>query len=527
MMAKMYRYLNSRMCRRQLILSHFEDKQLGKASVGIMGTENCCDNCRSRLDRCFSIDDSDDMSQDFGPQAFQLLSAVTILGEKFGIGVPILFLRGSNSQRLEDKYRSHNFFGTGKDHTENWWKVFSHQLITEGFLVEVPGQSKFVKICILTEKGRNWLAKAKTESPQSLILQANEELCPKEFFLPSIMVPSPGKYYKSSEPVISAKEQETQTTLYGKLVEARQKHANKLNVPPAILATNKILVDMAQMRPTTVENVKRIDGVSEGKARMLAPLLEVIKHFCQINSLQTDLFSSTKPQEEQKKSLVVKDKASSLSQSAAITYSLFQEKKICLKSVAENRILPLAAVGMHLSQAVQAGYPLDTERAGLTPEIQKIIADVIRNPPINSDTNKIKLIRMYVPENIDTYLIYMATEILEKGCENRMLCQSSCDSSKKRCFPNSEESCSSSKRKKEEVGTNTKEDESHRNSLKLTSWNQPFSDPKIEDFFVDSHLQTSSETSKRKLPEWFAKNETLPDASKKSTAKTKKKGLFS
>nr|2E1E_A Chain A, Werner syndrome ATP-dependent helicase [Homo sapiens]2E1F_A Chain A, Werner syndrome ATP-dependent helicase [Homo sapiens] len=101
------------------------------------------------------------------------------------------------------------------------------------------------------------------------------------------------------QPVISAQEQETQIVLYGKLVEARQKHANKMDVPPAILATNKILVDMAKMRPTTVENVKRIDGVSEGKAAMLAPLLEVIKHFCQTNSVQTDLFSSTKPQEEQ------------------------------------------------------------------------------------------------------------------------------------------------------------------------------------------------------------------------------------
>uniref|UniRef100_A0A8D0TTW4 DNA 3'-5' helicase n=1 Tax=Sus scrofa TaxID=9823 RepID=A0A8D0TTW4_PIG len=277
MMAKMEKYLHSSRCRRQIILSHFEDKQLRKASLGIMGTEKCCDNCRSRLDHCFSTEDSEDMSQDFGPQAFQLLSAVTILGEKFGIGLPILFLRGSSSQRLEDKYRSHSFFGTGKDHTESWWKAFSRQLVTEGFLVDVPGQSKFVKICTLTKKGRNWLAKAKTESPQRLILQANEELCPRKFSLPrfifhflkitseffvksfyflfsfkcfSIMVPSPRKYYMSSEPVISAQEQETQTELYGKLVEARQKHANKMDVPPAILATNKILVDMAKMRYT-------------------------------------------------------------------------------------------------------------------------------------------------------------------------------------------------------------------------------------------------------------------------------------
>lgn len=42
---------------------------------------------------------------------------------------------------------------------------------------------------------------------------------------------------------------------------------------------------------------------------------------------------------------------------------------------------------MHLLQAVKAGYPLDMERAGLTPEVQKIITDVIRNPPINSGDN--------------------------------------------------------------------------------------------------------------------------------------------
>lgn len=35
------------------------------------------------------------------------------------------------------------------------------------------------------------------------------------------------------------------------------------------------------------------------------------------------------------------------------------------------------------------------------------------------------------------------------------------------------------------------EDESHRNSLKLTSWNQPFSDPEIEDLFTDSHSQVN------------------------------------
>ncbi|KAM8785196.1 bifunctional 3'-5' exonuclease/ATP-dependent helicase WRN [Rhynchonycteris naso] len=576
MMAKMKKYLYSSRCRRQIILSHFEDKQLRKASLGIMGTEKCCDNCKSRLGHCLSIDDSEDPSQDFGPQAFQLLSAVNILGEMFGIGVPILFLQGSSSQRLPDKYRSHRLFGTGKDQKRSWWKALSHLLMTEGFLMEVTGHHRFAKICTLTQKGRNWLHKANIESPQKLILQANEELCPRNIHLPSfktvssgneqhssdqvpielttekkfnlekiysyevfdrissgsnistksIPVQSPGKSHKSSEPVILAQEQQTQTILYVKLLDARQKHANKLNIPPATLATNKILMDMAQMRPTTVEDLKRIEGLSEGRATVLAPLLDVIRHFCQINNIQTDLFSSTKPEEEQKECLVSKSKECLLSPSTAIVYSLFQEKKMSLESIAENRILPLTAVGIHLSQAVKAGYPLDMERAGLTPEVQKIITDVIRNPPINSELNKIKLIRMFVPENIDTYLIHMAIEILEKDRDNRLLCQPASDSNKKRCFPNSDESCSSYKKSKEEVDPDTKVDNCCRNSL--TSWNQPPSDPEVEDLFTDSQLQTSSETSKRKLPGWFAKgSETFTETSRKPAAKTKKKGLFS
>lgn len=60
-----------------------------------------------RLDHCYSIADSDDASsQDFGPQAFQLLSAVNILGGMFGIAVPILFLRGSVSESVNHLHSS-------------------------------------------------------------------------------------------------------------------------------------------------------------------------------------------------------------------------------------------------------------------------------------------------------------------------------------------------------------------------------------------------------------------------------------
>uniref|UniRef100_A0A8C2T8X6 ATP-dependent DNA helicase n=1 Tax=Coturnix japonica TaxID=93934 RepID=A0A8C2T8X6_COTJA len=119
MLEKMEKYLSSNNCRRKIILSHFEDKQLRKVSSGIMGTEDCCDNCRCRTSCLATSSDSEGGLQDFGKQAYQLLSAVSALEEKFGTRVPILFLRGSNSQRLPDRYRKHALYGSGKDWTES------------------------------------------------------------------------------------------------------------------------------------------------------------------------------------------------------------------------------------------------------------------------------------------------------------------------------------------------------------------------------------------------------------------------
>ncbi|XP_029457811.1 Werner syndrome ATP-dependent helicase [Rhinatrema bivittatum] len=343
MMAKMEKFLNSTHCRRKIILSHFEDKQLRKATSGIMGTEKCCDNCRTRLISNISTDDAEETLQDFGLQAHQLMSAVSILGEKFGIGIPVLFLRGSNSQRLPDKYRCHSLFGSGKDKAESWWKALARQLITEGFLKEASGHTKFATMCGLTRKGRNWLCEASNESRRVLLLQPNEKLCSMKFLLSSyqevpvsasgqqllnmkskkltpetlalkktllrerfsyeeaakmsdsgiscksVKVKSPNRLLavplSSLEPVISVQERELQTAVYGKLVAARQKLASEKDIPPAVLATNKILVDMAKTRPTTVENMNKIDGVSEAKSSMLVPLLEVIKEFCLTNDL--------------------------------------------------------------------------------------------------------------------------------------------------------------------------------------------------------------------------------------------------
>ncbi|XP_049671325.1 bifunctional 3'-5' exonuclease/ATP-dependent helicase WRN isoform X3 [Accipiter gentilis] len=569
MLAKIEKYLMSNSCRRKIILSHFEDRQLRKVSSGIMGTDECCDNCRSRAS-CFAVpSDSEGGLQDFGKQAYQLLSAVSALEEKFGTRVPILFLRGSSSQRLPNRYRRHPLFGSGKDWPENWWKSLCQELIMEGFLKEVSGHNKFATTCMLTQKGRNWLLKAGSASNPSLLLQSSEDFnlqrpsrssrplpvlstqCSSDTkgtthspvkqmslydmfsyerkgktppkgsnMLNSVAEPSPVKSspLKSLQPVVSSREKELETALYGKLLTARQKVANKKAVPPAVLATNKNLVEMARIRPTNVQNLKRIDGVSEAKSTMLVPLLAEIRDFCQVNGLQTDTFptSGSKDQKEASPWKCTR----TLSPSEHVTYVLFQEKNLSVRTISESRSLRLSEVGTHLCQAMKAGYPVNLERAGLTPKVQQIISDVIRNPPINSDTTKIQAIRKLVPANIELYLIRMTIALLEK--EDRKKSQD--DSGVKRMLVWSEG-------QQEKTGA----DQASREDALWSKTKGNLINPTLKEGAEKTHLQAVPSASsshppcKRKVPEWFGTSAVtvLPlTQTKKSKAETRK-GIFS
>ncbi|XP_027545661.1 Werner syndrome ATP-dependent helicase isoform X2 [Neopelma chrysocephalum] len=591
MLAKMEKYLVSNSCRRKIILSHFEDKQLRKVSSGIMGTEECCDNCRSRGSCLRAPSDSEGSLQDFGKQAHQLLSAVIALEEKFGTRRPILLLRGSNSQHLPDRFRRHPLFGSGKEWPENWWKLLCQQLIMEGFLKEVSGHNKFATICVLTQKGRNWLSKAGSASNPSLLLQSSEDLNLQrpsrssrplpvlsaqrspgtkgttqspvkqmslyEMFshekkgktpprssnvLNSVSGHSPLKSpLKPQEPSVSSREKELETALYGKLLTARQKVANEKEIPPAVLATNKVLVEMARIRPTSVENVKKIDGVSEAKSTMLIPLLAEIKDFCQVNDLQADVFPAPAPKDQKEASPWKCARA--LSPTEHVTYILFQEKNLSVRAISECRSLPLAVVGTHLLQAMKAGFPVSLERAGLTPEVQQVITDVIRNPPIDSDTTKIQVIRKLVPANIELYLIQMTIALLEK--EDRNKSQGGLGIKRRLVWPEGQQEKTGADqasregalwKKTQVVGSVDGSQAGSRGAtgplkpITVTSPNRPALDPEEDELFADCQPKNSHLPPKRKVPEWFgtsAAATVLPVTQTKKCKTETRKGIFS
>ncbi|KAL5007070.1 hypothetical protein ScPMuIL_015876 [Solemya velum] len=121
MLSKMQQYLGTAHCRRRLLLAHFESKSL----EDIGGTENCCDNCRKRIEnsRTQSYYDSKnwgikptiapDEPLDYSKEARDLFGAIESLGGRFGITIPVMFLIGSSSQKVQ-KFLKFPGYGKGK-----------------------------------------------------------------------------------------------------------------------------------------------------------------------------------------------------------------------------------------------------------------------------------------------------------------------------------------------------------------------------------------------------------------------------
>ncbi|CAJ0939476.1 unnamed protein product [Ranitomeya imitator] len=213
------------------------------------------------------------------------------------------------------------------------------------------------------------------------------------------------------------------------------------------------------------------------------------------------------------------------------------------QKIADTRSISLTAVGMHLWQALKAGYPLDVQRAGLTPAIQKTITEIIKGPTINSDLSSFQAIRSLVAPQVDIYLIRMMITLLEKErageLENKPLGvineqpkrQTSQTSSKLQDQGDTQPKTTmkksdlwiEKKQPTQEIKLNIQKDSTSVVApIQLASWNQKVLDEDTEELFSESQVQTP----KRKFPDWFDASKETSKSSNIKKNKTGKKGLF-
>ncbi|XP_078578386.1 bifunctional 3'-5' exonuclease/ATP-dependent helicase WRN-like [Branchiostoma floridae x Branchiostoma japonicum] len=471
MISKMEKYLATTKCRRRMILSHF-DKNC-KSSVS--GMAQCCDNCVEKLKAANRAGQStrvlttaqmnQDTQVDYSKEAQLMLNAVKATGETFGLAVPVMLLMGSTNQKLPDRCYKMKMYGSGRHRSEKWWKAFARVLKQEDMLTETKagggGFSKFsYMLTVLSTKGRNWLNKAlmsdgkavefkiapnkellsfekdstslpftsgkpynATRAP-STQASASSSSAPGRRILPTVQTSSwvassvPGWVNISGTPPAqktrSPQEEKLQGELYGKLMQVRNEIAHDMDAPPFYVASNKILADMAKIRPKSMASLLNMDGISDVCAQRVGPkMLPAIQEFCRLHSeLNMDNFPTQNTQADLL-TMASNKNCQPLTETVHTSYTMFHSDNLGLDQIARERNIKATTVLGHLSMAISAGYPVNIEKAGLTEQMRDEITKAIRKPPVNSDISRLSAIKEVLPNHIDYGHIKMVLAILQ------------------------------------------------------------------------------------------------------------------
>lgn len=165
-----------------------------------------------------------------------------------------------NSHKTDTK----PFFGCGKDHEGHYWMALIRQALVAGFIKKEIEQYGVVKI---TDEGLNYI-----EKPISFMM--SEDHVYDDSDDPSIVVNTKGTGVTADE------------TLVKLLKELQKSVAKKNNVPPYAVFQEPSLEDMALKYPITMDELKNIYGVGEGKARKFGkPFIDLIAKYVDENDI--------------------------------------------------------------------------------------------------------------------------------------------------------------------------------------------------------------------------------------------------
>jgi ATP-dependent DNA helicase RecQ len=218
-------------CRRQQLLAYFGEEA------------EPCGNC----DLCSSPPDLFDGTVD----VMKALSAILRTDERFGSGHLIDILRGTMTDRVQERgHDSLPTFGVGQDHTKPMWQAIFRQMLGLDLVRPDPERHGALRI---TQKAHP-------------VLRGEAQVTLRRDTLKAARRPA-AKMLVSEEdaPLLSA------------LKAKRRALAEAARVPAYVVFTDKTLIEMAETRPATLDDMARIGGVGAKKLESYgADFLQVI-----------------------------------------------------------------------------------------------------------------------------------------------------------------------------------------------------------------------------------------------------------
>ena len=247
LLAETAAYAETSVCRRKMLMHYFgeEYKQ-----------DNChnCDNCLHPKTKIEAQE-----------QLVLVLKTVLALKENFRADHIIDFLSGRETEEIiAHKHQNHELFGAGEDMEGKHWNPVIRQALIAGYLKKDVENYGLLK---LTPAGKKFI-----KTPETFMIVEDTEFS-EDYELVSS---DPEGGTRALDPTLNAM-----------LRDLRKKVSRRLERPPYVIFQDVSIEQMATDYPVTLEELKNIQGVGEGKVKQpyAKDFVDLIKRYCEENEI--------------------------------------------------------------------------------------------------------------------------------------------------------------------------------------------------------------------------------------------------
>ena len=243
-------YAETSVCRRKMLLHYFGE---------IYDKDNCgnCDNCLHPKTKIEAKD-----------QLVTVLNVIQLIKENFRSDYVIDFIMGKETEEiLAHKHHELDEFGIGEDDDEKIWNPVIRQALIAGYLRKEVENYGLLKI---TAAGKKFL-----KAPKSFMIVKDAEFS--------------DDYEAGVEP--EGGTGALDPTLSAMLRDLRKKVSKRLERPPYVIFQDVSIDQMATDYPVTLEELKNIQGVGEGKVKQpyAKEFVDLIAKYCEENEIERQM----------------------------------------------------------------------------------------------------------------------------------------------------------------------------------------------------------------------------------------------
>ena len=247
LLAETAAYAETSVCRRKMLLHYFGETY---------DRENCgnCDNCLHPKTKIEAMN-----------QLVTVLQVIQRIKENFRSDYVIDFIVGKETEEIiAHKHHELDEFGIGEDEDPKIWNPVIRQALLMGYLKKEVENYGLLKI---TSAGKKFL-----KAPQSFMIVKDAE------FNDEI---DGGSEHEGTAGALDP-------TLAAMLRDLRKKVSKRMERPPYVIFQDVSIDQMATDYPVTLEELKNIQGVGEGKVKQpyAKEFVDLIKKYCAENEIE-------------------------------------------------------------------------------------------------------------------------------------------------------------------------------------------------------------------------------------------------